>query len=139
MITQRFGNGVGPFPGKPQTHYTVFAPLTQNDGRPQPPERLAWLEGELVNRAGGLTRYSPGHGLWVPPLSTVLCRDEVVPFHVVTANGPETERWLVTLMAEIARVFEQADVFVFAQPVWLLDTVPLATLGRVPEALSFRT
>ena len=67
--------GAGPFAGSMKTLYTLFLPLTQQDGSQQPAERLAWIEGELVKRAGALSRYSPGQGLWVSPCSGILCRD----------------------------------------------------------------
>lgn len=111
--------------GTPKLLYTLYVPLTQNDGQLQPLERLEWVEEEIVKRAGGLTRYAPGEGLWVSSVTTPLCRDEVIPFHVVTADGPETEAWLTELVADIARVFEQQEVFVFAQTVWLVEAEPV--------------
>ena len=139
MIMPIIGNGVGPANAKLQMHYTLFVPLTQNNGHHQPSERLNWIEQELMKRADGLTRYYPGHGLWVPSTTTTVCRDEIVPFHIVTANGPETETWLVELAAEIARVFEQDEVFVFTQPVWLLAPAPLVSDGIVRGSVIFRS
>ena len=114
-------NGNPNHSGIRQMHYTLFVPLTQNDGSQQPIARIEWVEGELVKRAGGLTRYYPGHGLWVPPMRNDIYRDVIIPFHVVTPEKGQTDAWLVDLAAEIAQVFEQTEIFVFEQPVWLLE------------------
>jgi len=101
-----------------QMHYTIFVPLTQKDDTPQPAERLAWVEEQLVKRAGGLTLYYPSKGLWIPPTARPLCQDSILPVHLVMAPTAGAEAGLVELVAEITRRFEQDETFVLAQPVW---------------------
>jgi hypothetical protein len=101
------------------TLYTLFLPLNDNSGVPLPPERLHWAQQELVHFAGGLTCYEPSLGLWVH--QETVYRDYVLPVQSVVPAGPEAEAYFIRLAGGLARLLEQQQIFVFTQPVQLID------------------
>jgi hypothetical protein len=105
--------------GSHTTLYTLFLPMNLNNGDPMPPERLHWAQQELVQFAGGLTCYEPSLGLWVN--HATVYRDYVLPVQSVVAAGPEAEAYFIRLAGGLARLLEQQQIFVFTQPVQLLD------------------
>lgn len=106
--------------GQPYTHYTLYLPMTVHGGELAPPSMFQWAEQEITQEAGGLTRYHPGAGLWISPTTRVRTQDFILPYHIVAPRDPATHARLIALKAEIARVFEQEEIFLFTQPVWLL-------------------
>lgn len=44
---------------------SIYVPLTQNDGQPQPADRLLDAERMVLAWAGGLTKHPPADGLWL--------------------------------------------------------------------------
>ncbi len=102
------------------TLYTLFLPMNHNNGHPMQPERLCWAQQELVQFAGGLTCYPPSQGLWVNHTMTVF-KDLVLPIQSVVPASADADRYFARLAAEMARVLEQQQIFVFTQPVQLLE------------------
>ncbi len=123
-------NGLSYLGSVPQVLYTMFVPLMRNEGGRQSADRLHWLERELMTLCGGCTRYYPGQGFWTSPMSLKSYRDLVLPLHSVVTQGSQQEAQMVDLAVQAARVFEQEEVFLFAQPVWQPE--PLALPDQVP-------
>jgi hypothetical protein len=109
--------------GSHNTLYTLFLPMNHNNGHPMQPERLHWAQQAIVRFAGGLTCFEPSLGFWVSPALTTV-RDFVLPVQSIVASGPEAERYFLRLAAEMAHVLEQQQIFVFTQPVQLLEPTP---------------
>lgn len=105
--------------GAPASLYTLFLPLNHNDGRGMQSDRLKWAQEEILNYGVGLTLGSPGIGLW-PDRTGKVCRDRMLPLQAVASIGPEAEIWFAHLAAQLAVVLEQHQIFLFAQPVYLV-------------------
>jgi hypothetical protein len=106
----------------PGTLYTLFLPLNHNNGRRIAAQRLGWAQREIMRYAGGLTRLAPSVGFWIGPSAKVY-RDTVLPIQTVAHSGPQAEAWFTRLAAEMAIILKQHQIFLFAQPVWLLESV----------------
>ena len=122
-------NGNGRFQATQKRLYTVYLPLTRNDGSVQPSRLLQQAEEGLVQLAGGLAWFHPGLGLWVPSPQARILRDRIAPVHVVADIGPEAETQMTDLVAQITADFEQDQLFVFVQEVWVVEPIPAATNG----------
>jgi hypothetical protein len=119
----------------PTKLYTLFLPLHHNNGLPMQPERLNWAQREISRYAGGLTKFAPSVGFWVDPTAKVY-RDLVVSLQTVAPTGPEAEAWFARLAAEMAVVLEQQHIFLFIQPVWLLEPFISQATPRKGEGLN---
>ena len=62
----------------------IFLPLARNDGSPQPTRLFAEVQGELVERCGGMTAFTraPAEGLWEDHGGAVEA-DRIVIFEVM--------------------------------------------------------
>jgi hypothetical protein len=107
--------------GSHTTLYTLFLPMNQNNGHPMPPEQVHWAQQELLQFAGGLTCYPPSLGVWVH--EATVYRDYVLPVQSVVPTGPAAEAYFIRLAAELARLLEKQQLFVFTQPVQLLEAM----------------
>ncbi len=124
-----------PFLGlSPPVLYTLLYPTTANDGRASAPEHLRWIEDAITRRFGGLTRFFPGTGYWVPPSGNPK-RDGIVPIQVVAPGGPATEAWLLGLAAKLAQRLNQDEIFVFGQSVQMVDATTLTLNGALANGL----
>lgn len=109
------GNGI------PATLYTLFVPLNSNDGRPMPQPRLSWVQAQILHFARGLTTLFPGTGFWVNHAE--LYKDRILPVQVVTPTDPEADDRFARLVVDMTLVMKQEQIFLFAQPVLLLEPV----------------
>ena|SRR5690348_8894887 len=114
--------------------YTIFLPLTDNNGNPIEPALLDKVQDEIVTAIGGLTRYAPGVGVWRNPMGHVY-RDLVLPIQILVPDDAEMQSWIVQQIAKMAALLEQEQIFVFAQVVWLLKAEPLLNVNQVTEAI----
>src|SRR5689334_752580 len=89
--------------------YTIFLPLTDNNGNPIEPALLDKVQDEIVTAVGGLTRYAPGVGLWIDPTAT-LYRDLVMPIQVLAPDDVETRALIVQQIAKMAALLEQKQI-----------------------------
>jgi len=111
--------------------YTLYLPINSNDGQPQPKERLAWALEEIARFAGGYTLLSVSQGAWVNNRGEI-CYDQVLPVQVVAPIGPESWAFLAHLVALLAQVLEQQEIFVHATPVTVVEPSPwlILEVGR---------
>lgn len=124
--------------GQAKCLYVLYLPLTDNQGRPQPRERLAWALTEVARFAGGYTALPPSDGAWVDGAGR-LCYDRVLPVWVVAPAGPEGWAFFERLAAVLARLLEQQEIFIHATPVILAPSDEAACslllpLNRYSEA-----
>lgn len=107
-------------PGNLATLYSVYLPLNDNDGRPMEAERLHEALAELVRFAGGLTRCGPGNGFWISGSGEV-AQDAVSPVQVVVPEDGLSHLWFTAWLRRMARILDQQEIFLFAQPVWRVE------------------
>ncbi|MGB0383466.1 MAG: hypothetical protein ACPGWR_01460 [Ardenticatenaceae bacterium] len=112
------------------TQYVLFLPLNYNNGRRIENRQLQQAQQTLLTYAGGLTQLAPATGMWIGRTGTVY-RDQMMPIMVVT-TAPEAESWFAQWATQMAILFGQEQIFLLAQPVRLIESVPLA----VPPAYS---
>lgn len=115
---------IGNLIGTPATLYILFLPLHYNDGRRIQPARLSLAQREILRYAGGLTRFSPCVGFWIDRTARAY-RDLVLPVQTVVSTSPEADTWFAHLAAKMALLLEQQQIFLFAQPVMLIEATSL--------------
>lgn len=106
------------------TQYVLFLPLNDNNGRQIENTQLQQAQQTVLSYAGGLTQLAPATGMWVGRTGVVY-RDQMRPIMVVTTS-PEAENWFTQWAAQLATLFQQEEIFLLAQPVRLVESVPLA-------------
>jgi hypothetical protein len=108
--------------------FSVYLPLTTNDGRPQPMSRLHYARDRIVAFAGGCTVLPTSEGLWVNEEGT-LCRDLVVPLLVLAPAGVKSEQFFGRLAAELALLLEQQEIFVTWTPAATIESPLVAPVA----------
>lgn len=91
--------------------YDLYLPLTYNDGRHIPDEKLARFRRMLLDEFGGFTHFpQENEGVW--QLGHTVFRDRVVILRVLSEHPEHTRRFFAELRIELMRELEQADVLI---------------------------
>ena len=106
------------------TLYTIIMPLADNHRRPIEPDQLAWAQNQIMNYAGGLTRFPQGQGLWVDQQAKVYA-DPIVLLQTIAPSTSAVRDWFVGFTAQMAERFSQHEIFLYTQPVWMSGSVPI--------------
>jgi len=96
--------------------YDLFVPLSDNSGNQIDPAKLNALKRRLVDSFGGRTHFpQENEGLW--KLGSVLFRDKIVIYRVLSDDGEKAVRILDEIKNEIKRDWGQAEVLIIARDV----------------------
>ncbi|MBC8094443.1 MAG: hypothetical protein H7Y43_01405 [Akkermansiaceae bacterium] len=99
--------------------YDVYLPLSYNDGRPIPEEKLKSFRKLLLDEFGGFTHFpQENEGVW--KLGTTVFRDKVVILRVLSDRPAQTRRFFSELRVELMRSLEQAEVLIVERDVELV-------------------
>jgi hypothetical protein len=101
---------------RPIRSIEIYLPLDYNDGRPIPESKYLSLQGELLDRFGGVTstqRQFPLQGIW--RTGTTTYHDRVVVLSVVNFRDEtqlESLRFLERLKTRLMKKFDQLEVLI---------------------------
>lgn len=103
-------------PDPQRTMYTLYAPLTDNNGSPFPPDVLRRVSARITAQIGGCTIYPASIGIWID--RTGRSRNDVIaPMVAIALDGSEHLGFFVGFAAQLALELDQDEVFVTYQPV----------------------
>jgi hypothetical protein len=94
----------------------IYVPLDYNDGRPIPESKHVSLQGELLDRFGGVTsvqRQFPLQGIWQS--GTDIYHDRVVMFSVMDFRDEtqlECLHYLERLKKRLKKKFDQLEILI---------------------------
>ncbi len=101
---------------RPIRSIDLYLPLEHNDGRPVPDSKFMSLQGELVDRFGGVTSVQhefPFQGVWKS--GGILYRDRVVVFTAMDFREwtqLECLHYLGRLKSRLRRKFDQLEILI---------------------------
>jgi hypothetical protein len=93
----------------------ILLPLTDNHGRPFPPDRYRRVADELTHRFGGLTAFTraPAEGRWTE--GGGVTHDQIVVFEVMTDTLDRA--WWAAYRASLEASFQQDEIVIRAQSI----------------------
>ena len=101
---------------RPIRNIEIYLPLDYNNGQPIPESKYVSLQGELLDRFGGVTsvqRQFPLQGLW--QTGSDVYHDRVVVFSVMDFRE-ETQldclRYLTRLKTRLKKKFDQLEILI---------------------------
>lgn len=97
--------------------YDIYLPITYNDGRPIPDEKLDVVQQQLVSRFGGVTiqqRKFPLHGIWQG--DTRMYFDQVIVMVVLDFRPRGSTRFIARLKSTLLREFDQKEILITESP-----------------------
>lgn len=99
--------------------YDIYLPLSYNDGRLIPIEKLNQIKRMLLDEFGGFTHFpQENEGVW--KFGGAVFRDKVIILRVLSSEPVQTRRFFGELRIELMRVLEQADVLIVEREVDLI-------------------
>ncbi len=99
--------------------YDVYLPLSYNDGRAIPPEKLNQFKKILLDQFGGFTYFpQENEGVW--KFGGAVFRDKVIILRVLSDEPAQTRRFFAELRVELMRALEQSDVLIVERDVDLV-------------------
>jgi hypothetical protein len=93
----------------------ILLPVTDEAGKPFPPEHFASVRDELTRLFGGMTFYkeAPAEGLWLTDGD--LARDAIITAEVMVEQLDRP--WWAAYRAELEKIFRQDEIVIRAMPI----------------------